>query len=280
LPRGSYNAAGRLRSAFPGTAPSQQVRADVLARVERGELAPGDELPSEPALAAAYGVGRRAVRAALADLTRAGVIQTERGIGRRVAPAPLRHLIGEANESLLDTMAGRGHVVRQLVLGATRLEVAAARSSPPRREAGWPSTAAAAGRKADEAADGDLGELFRFPAFPGPLVEYRYVRFVDDIPWSTSYAILPAALAPTSWDGSTSLFAALASLHGLRIRRGDRRLSAVPADPQDARWLEVAVGAPLLRLVGSNADQHDRVVGRIIHRIRGDRAEYLVRMPR
>ena len=68
--------------------------------------------------------------------------------------------------------------------------------------------------------------------------------------------------------------------HGIEIRRDDRMFSAVPATPEDAAWLEVPVGTPLLLLRGTNSDAQGRAVAYIVHRIRGDRAEYGVRVPR
>jgi GntR family transcriptional regulator len=54
--------------------------ADLLReRIERGELAPGRELPSEAALAYEHDVGRDTVRDALAVLRAEGLITTERG---------------------------------------------------------------------------------------------------------------------------------------------------------------------------------------------------------
>jgi DNA-binding GntR family transcriptional regulator len=121
---------------------------------------------------------------------------------------------------------------------------------------------------------------YEFPDFPGAVREYRYIRWVDELPWSVSFAAIPAALAPPAWDGSNSLFAAMSAAHGVEIRRDDRRFSAVPATPEDAAWLEVPVGAPLLLLRGINCDLQGRPVAHIVHRIRGDRAEYGVRVPR
>ncbi len=73
---------------------------------------------------------------------------------------------------------------------------------------------------------------------------------------------------------------ALAAAHGIEVWRDDRRFSAVPATPDDAAWLEAPVGAPLLLLRGTNSDTRGRTVAHIVHRIRGDRAEYGVRVPR
>ena len=253
--RPSGSAFGLLRPVqrAAGTAVWQQLRADLLGRIENGSLSPGDALPPEAALAEGYRVSRLTVRRALADLARIGVVKTEHGVGSFVAARPLRHRVDDGQVSLLESMAKRGHQVRQLVLGADRIDPAAA----------------------DAGAEED-----KFPDFPGAVMEYRYIRWVDDLPWSVSFAAIPAALAPPSWDGSNSLFAAMSAAHGVRVRRDDRRFSAVPATPEDAAWLEVPVGAPLLLLRGTNTDLDGRPVAHIVHRIRGDRAEYGVRVPR
>jgi DNA-binding GntR family transcriptional regulator len=227
----------------------QQLRADILRRIENGSLSPGDALPPETALAEAYGVSRLTVRRALADLARIGVVRTEHGVGSFVASQPLRHRIDDGQVSLLESMARRGHLVRQRVLDVSRADPAAA-------------------------------EEYEFPAFPGAVMEYRYIRWVDELPWSVSFAAVPAVLAPPSWDGSNSLFAAMSAAHGVEVRRDDRRFSAVPANPEDAAWLEVQVGVPLLLLRGTNSDARGQAVAYIVHRIRGDRAEYAMRVPR
>jgi GntR family transcriptional regulator len=95
-----------------------------------------------------------------------------------------------------------------------------------------------------------------------------------------SFAAVPAALAPPGWDGTNSLFAAMSAAHGVKVWRDDRRFSAVLATPDDAAWLEVPVGAPLLLLRGTNSNTEGRAVVHIVHKIRGDRAEYGVRIPR
>jgi DNA-binding GntR family transcriptional regulator len=50
-------------------------------RIRAGELRPGDALPSEAALSQSFGVGRDAVRDALASLRGEGLVSTTRGIG-------------------------------------------------------------------------------------------------------------------------------------------------------------------------------------------------------
>jgi DNA-binding GntR family transcriptional regulator len=241
-----------------GTALWQQVYDDLRGRVDDGGLQPGDVLPPEPALALSYGVSRLTARRALAELARSGVIRTEHGIGSFVASRMMRHRIDDGQASLLESMATHGHHVRQLVLTSERRPATGTADSPP----------------------GASDEYAYFPDAPGDAVTYHYVRWVDDIPWSLSWATVPAALAPPSWDGTNSLFAAITDHYGVRVYRHERHFSAVAADADDAAWLDVPVGAPLLRLRGTNTDDAGRAVAHITHRIRGDRAEYTLRVPR
>jgi CheY-like chemotaxis protein len=69
----------------PELRPYQRVYADLRARIERGELAPGSQLPSQPALAAEYGVALLTVRHAIELLQRGGYLAVEHGRGTFVA---------------------------------------------------------------------------------------------------------------------------------------------------------------------------------------------------
>jgi DNA-binding transcriptional regulator YhcF (GntR family) len=57
-------------------------------RIERGELRPGDQLPSLREAAAAAGVNMNTVRAAYARLEAAGIVTTAQGRGTFVTPLP------------------------------------------------------------------------------------------------------------------------------------------------------------------------------------------------
>ncbi|MFC7753593.1 GntR family transcriptional regulator [Tsukamurella soli] len=169
-------------------------------------------------------------------------------MGSFVAVPPVRHRIDDGEASLSESMARRGITVRHRVLAITRVE--------PDRSA-------------------------RFPDCDGGAVEFRFIRYLEDEPWSVGTVALPASLAPLDWDGSTSVFAAMSARHELSIRRSERAFRAGPATPDDAAWLGIAVGSALLELElrGHNADQHGRVIATVAHRIRGDRAEYVVGLP-
>lgn len=61
--------------------PYQRVYADLRSRIERGALSHGAQLPSQPALAAEYGVALLTVRHAIELLRRAGYVSVEHGRG-------------------------------------------------------------------------------------------------------------------------------------------------------------------------------------------------------
>jgi DNA-binding GntR family transcriptional regulator len=244
------------------------LRADLLGRIEAGALRPGDELPPETALAEAYGVSRLTMRRVLADLVRAGAIRTEHGVGSFVAAPMIRHRVDDGQASLVESMTNRGHAVRQLVLDTRHAASITGRAHQVNGSMPIP---------AFDFDDPD--QVPDFVDFPGPVMEYLYVRYVDELPWSVSFAAIPAAIKPPFWNGSNSLFAAISETHDLQIRRNERYFSAVPASPEDAGWLDVPAGSPLLSMRGTNVDRRGRIVAYIAHRLRGDRAEYAVRIP-
>lgn len=63
------------------------IAADLRGRIERGELRPGDVLPSEAELTARYGVSRGTTRQAFLELQAAGLIDAVQGRGRFVREA-------------------------------------------------------------------------------------------------------------------------------------------------------------------------------------------------
>lgn len=65
--------------------------AELRTLIESGELAPGDALPSESALAERYGVARGTARHALAELEGAGLVTSIHGKGRFVRASPDLH---------------------------------------------------------------------------------------------------------------------------------------------------------------------------------------------
>jgi GntR family transcriptional regulator len=235
---------GDVPSPQRGRAPLYaQVADDLAARISDLGLQPDVRLPSEAELAAAYRVHRLTVRRALSDLARAGLLRVEHGVGTFVAAPVLRHRVDDGQFSLLESLRRRGLRVKQVLVSKERFDAAPT----------------------------------RFPDFPPQLVRLRFVRWVEDEPWSLSTVVLPEPIAPRSGiEESRSIFAAMETDYGLRPRRHERVFASVPADTNDIQHLRIQLGAPLLLVSGTNVDQNGRVIAEVAHRTRGDRAEYAV----
>jgi DNA-binding GntR family transcriptional regulator len=237
-----------------GTTAWVQVRDDLLERIERGDLRPGDALPKESLLAEAYAVSKPTLRRALADLAHIGLIRTRHGVGNIVALRPARHRIDGDGPAPLDVLVTPGNEHRVVLLCAG--------GTPPARP-GQPGS-----------------PTVSFPDFPGPTVQYSYMSYLDEEPWALSTATVPASLAPTRWEGKDpGLIALIEGEHNLKAHRDQQGFTAVPAGTEEAGHLAVPVGTTLLRLWLTNVDDRGRTILHVVHRLRGDRAEYLTRVP-
>ena len=67
---------------------SEEVSGDLQRRIARGELKPGDRLPTEKALGEVFGVSRAVVREAVARLKADGLVESRQGSGAFVVEAP------------------------------------------------------------------------------------------------------------------------------------------------------------------------------------------------
>src|SRR5260370_40131827 len=88
-------------------------------RIERGELQPGDAVPSERELAGSYQVSLMTARHALAELEREGLVDRRRGAGTFVA-LPKIHFNRLA--SFTEQMASRGLRAHSRILCASIVE--------------------------------------------------------------------------------------------------------------------------------------------------------------
>ena len=72
----------------------RRIQADLRARVERGDLAPGSRIETELELMTRYGVSRATIRQALGGLIADGLLEIRRGLGTYVRQRPLEHVMG------------------------------------------------------------------------------------------------------------------------------------------------------------------------------------------
>lgn len=87
-----------------------QIVAEIQALIRREELKPGDRLPSERALAAAFGISRNSVREAIRALIEKGVLSSRRGDGTYLARNDVNTLVDE----LSGAVAGRQRRLKEI----------------------------------------------------------------------------------------------------------------------------------------------------------------------
>jgi GntR family transcriptional repressor for pyruvate dehydrogenase complex len=94
-----------------------------------GEVAPGDRLPSERAIAQQFGVGRGSVREALKQLDQLGLVEIRHGGGARVKPLEdasldvLRHLLALEGGPGVELVVQLLEVNELMMVGAVALAV-------------------------------------------------------------------------------------------------------------------------------------------------------------
>lgn len=106
----------------------------IEALILSGKLQPGDQLPPERELQAAFGVGRPAVREALITLERNGLIEIGNGVPARVSQPSAENLLSSmmsGAKHLLSTPEGKrqGQSIRRFIEGALARK-AAIRATP------------------------------------------------------------------------------------------------------------------------------------------------------
>jgi GntR family transcriptional regulator len=194
-------------------------------------LRPGDRLPSDTDLCAEFGVSRMTARNAMERLAADGMIRREPGRGSFVTAPPAHR---RANRLMTFTQEMR----RAGRTPSSRLLTREIRPSTP-----------------DEAARLDI------PVHQ-PVVHLQRLRMADDEPIALESTVLIGACA----DAVMTADVEGGSLHeilgraGFVLRRGTGTVSAAAATADDARWLGLRSGEPLLVERRVIADGHGRAI--------------------
>ena len=193
------------------------IAADLAAKIRDGHYAPGEALPAQRELSAAYGVTLMTLRQALQELGAEGLIVQRPGKGTFVAPPHAAYQLGSLR-SLADDLREQGHEVRTTVIARAQRRV------PPR---------IAARLRVRESETGL--RLERVRAFAGR-------RAIHQVSWVRE----PPADRLREVDfTTTSLYAALADA-GVAVARATETIRPDVLDADAARHLDEDEGAPVL----------------------------------
>jgi GntR family transcriptional regulator len=211
--------------------------------------APGEALPTEEELAQLFGVSRVTIRAALETLGALGVIERRQGVGTFVRelsrPEPL-------TVPMMDLAARFREIVR-----TTRAHVVEFGFTPAPRHV-----------------------RSHFQAQPDELFQRAVrIRYMKDWPIMQVTTYIPEAIGrqfgPEEMEGA-SLYAILQRF-GLTFGSGEQVVSAAAADPIVAERLNVAIGAPLLKVMRMHFDAEGRPIQHF--ELLAAPATYELRMP-
>ncbi len=196
----------------------RKVADDITAAIEAGDFPPGALLPSEAELAERYSVSRGTVRQAFAALRADGVIASRRGARRVVVGGPRVQSFGELL-SFSRWARALGEVPGGRVVSLERRHATEAETE----RLGL--------------ADGDfVYALVRVRLLSGRPVMLERGVFPEKV------GVLVAGLDLTA-DSITQRLEEL----GVVFTDAEHVIDAVPASAEDARWLGVQAGVPLLR---------------------------------
>jgi DNA-binding FadR family transcriptional regulator len=111
---------------------SHEVVERLLSRIESGEIAPGDPLPSERELMEAYQVGRPAIREALQSLERWGLVTITHGERARLVVPTAGNLLAQVQEGARHLLRSEPHSLDHLKDARLFLETGMARLAAQR----------------------------------------------------------------------------------------------------------------------------------------------------
>lgn len=198
----------------------------LIADLAAGHYGPGDKLPTEAQLAARFDVNRHTVRRALSHLADAGLVLARRGAGVFVAETPTDYPLGKRVRFHQNLAASGREGEKRILSLITR------------------------------AADSDEATALKLDQ--GALVHVcEGLLLADDKPIGLFRSVYPEARLPglpRFLNADPSVTRALANCGVDDYTRTSTRLTAKSAKAVQARHLNIAEGAPVLRSVSISID--------------------------
>lgn len=195
-----------------------QLKAILLEGLSQGRWKPNEQLPTEDALAAEFGVSKATVREALRDLALAGLVRREQGRGTFAAETKIQYGPRELR-SFTEEMRDADLPVRSLVLEQKMVE-----------------------------AGPDVAARLRIPERTQVFV-LRRLRLAGAEPMGLETAHIPADLVPGFLElkfDAASLYETLETRYGIAPDHASQKHFAVAVNREEAGLLHVPEGSPAL----------------------------------
>jgi GntR family transcriptional regulator len=222
----------------------KRIAAELRRLVAGGEIAPGRLLPSEAELAEKHQASRVTIRRALAELKHDGIVDSRQGFGWYVVGASLRQSLRDMTTIERQVRAAGREPSRELVSFAFK-------PTPP-----------------------TLTEVLATES----VLEVTRIDRIDGQPFAAATvwvrADLAADLSPRALERRP-----LSAQLGVELGGATQTITAVSATEQDAGFLDVPKGAPLLRVERTTWDAEGRPILRSDARYKPLLTEFVVDLP-
>lgn len=230
----------------------QQIGEALRLRIEKGELVPGDQIPSEHELIEQYNVSRNTARLAISSLTLDGTVYRVKGRGTFVAAERLRYGLMHMG-SFTEEMRQRGLEPGSRILNFSH-------KLPSKK----------------------IQEILRLDD-QSMVYRIERLRLADNEPMAINLSYLPADLCPNLDDedlASGSLYAMLENQYGYRLGYAEYVIKTGCADERQASLLKVAVDSILLVREGTTYLEDGTPIEHTLLFNRADRYEFTFRAVR
>jgi len=208
-----------------------QITAQLIHKIEQGELKPGDKIPSEREFSELLNISRITARQAIQELFKSGLIYREQGRGTYVAESKMRNVQGFT--SFTEDMKKRGFKPGAQILMQEVLPV-----------------------------DDNLARTLHIQ--PGESVLHLVrVRTTDDRPVAIQFSYLPMKLCPGLENvemTNQSLFEVLRQNYFVYPVWTEAMVEAASALPDEAHLLDLKPGEPVLVVRGLTFTESFEVV--------------------
>lgn len=196
-----------------------QIASAIRCAITKGDLKPGELIPSEQEIAKAIGVAKMTVRQALVELKRGGFVRRYRGVGTFIAFPRFEHRLGELI-SFSEDIRMRGMVPSSKIIFFGHVPC-----------------------------EDTIAAHLKLPAGTPVLRIYR-LRLADEQPVGIHDAYLPShvSVSRDELEQKGSLYAVLEE-KGLKLVEAKETIEAIAANTEQAKFLGTHPGGPLLKVV-------------------------------
>ncbi len=229
-----------------------QIEESIKELIDKGDLKPGDAIPSENEYTELFGVSRMTVRQAITNLVNSGYLYRQKGRGTFVAERKIEQTL-EGLTSFTEDMKARG-----MTPGSRLLQFK------------WRAVS-----------EKTVANALQIP-LNEPIYEIRRIRLANQIPMAFETTYLPAKLVNglTEEIVKESLYHYIETQLGFQIKHATQEIEAAIARDNELDHLEIPEGAPVLLLQRLSYLENDQPLELVKSVYRADRYKFLIDMKR